>query len=99
MLSVDNTNTNRTIIELPCSSSWNGGTTEFKYPVEITGSLKTTELLNIKPLYIGSGSIYGNDFNTVPGNIGDVRMMLDDAGYYGIYYYGGISPFGWSPLV
>ena len=39
---IDNTDNSQTIIELPCSSSWNNGLTKFKYPVEITGSLTVT---------------------------------------------------------
>jgi hypothetical protein len=76
-----------TIIELPCSSDWNNGTTKFKYPVEITGSLKVTEALNTRPLYYGTGSIYGNNFQNVPGTPGDIRIFYDDNGSYNLAFF------------
>jgi hypothetical protein len=87
ILSVDNNDTTQTIIELPCSSSWNDGLTKFKYPVEITGSLKVTEALNTRPLYVGTGSVYGNNFQNVPGTPGDIRIFQDDGPSYALAFF------------
>jgi hypothetical protein len=87
-----------TIIELPCVSDWNGGTTRFKYPVEITGSLKVTDVLNVQPLYYGTGSVYSGSINAVSGSYGDIRMMYDDGGYRQLYVWGGNPPGDWLGL-
>ena len=44
---IDNTDAQRTIVELPCSSSWNDGLTKFKYPVEITGSVNISTVMTL----------------------------------------------------
>jgi hypothetical protein len=44
---VDPSFNTQTIIELPCSSSWNNGLTKFKYPVEITGSVNITSVMTL----------------------------------------------------
>ena len=61
ILSVDNTNVSRTIIELPCSSSWNDGLTEFKYPVEITGSITLSQQSTLPTGTVGSLAVSGSN--------------------------------------
>jgi hypothetical protein len=98
ILTFDPTNTQRTIVELPCSSSWNGGLTKFKYPVEITGSLKVTEALNTRPLYYGSGSVYSNNFQNVPGTPGDIRIFEGDGGLYNLAFFTVSGSNSWAAL-
>lgn len=95
---VDPSTNTQTIIELPCSSSWNGGATKFKYPVEVTGSVKLTEALNIKPLYFGTGSVYNNDLQAVPGTPGDIRIVTTDGGLYNLVYFTVSGSNSWAIL-
>jgi hypothetical protein len=71
---------------------------QFKRSVGITGSLKVTEALNTKPLYYGTGSVYGNDFQKVPGTPGDIRIFQSDGGLYNLAFFTVSGSNSWASL-
>jgi hypothetical protein len=64
----------------------------------ITGSLKVTEALNTRPLYYGTGSIYANNFQNVPGTPGDIRIFQGDGGLYNLAFFTVSGSSSWSAL-
>jgi hypothetical protein len=97
LTSNDNTVTKQTIIELPCSSSWNGGLTKFKYPVEITGSLTVsgsiigTSNARFNSIDIGKGGQNTSSTNTAVGNdalnVGNGAVDNTAIGNVALFFY------------
>ena len=63
------------------------GQLDVRYGASVTGSVKLTEALNIKPLYYGTGSVYNNNLQNIPGTTGDIRLIYDDGPSYSLIYF------------
>jgi len=74
------------------------GQLDVRYGASVTGSVKLTEALNIKPLYYGTGSIYANNFQNVSGTTGDIRIFYDDNGIYNLAFFAVSGSNSWFGL-